>query len=127
MKILPPNFKAVHPIEAELRFLKVKKLDACIRLPFANSVTYTYIHKYIYIYSITHFEVSTLYHQLRSYIQYIFVDFIVHKKFLTTKYVFPDYSILLAMHMCNNKLHVYKLCSCSLPKYPVVYLTCGND
>ena len=126
MKILLPNFKAVHPIEAELRFLKVKKLDACIRLPFANSVTYTYIHTYTFI-------ASHILKLARCIISYVATyntflrNFIAHKKFLTTKYVFPDYGILLAMHMCNNKLHVYKLCSCSLPKYPVVYSTCGND
>ena len=36
---MPPNFKAVGPTEAELHILKVKKLDACIRPLFANSVT----------------------------------------------------------------------------------------
>ena len=39
-KILLPNVKAVDPIEAELHILKVEKLDACIRPPFANSATY---------------------------------------------------------------------------------------
>ena len=39
--VLLPNFKAVGQIQAELHSLKVEKLDACIRLYFANLITYT--------------------------------------------------------------------------------------
>ena len=34
------NFKAVAQLQAELHLLKVEKLDVCIRLLFANPVTY---------------------------------------------------------------------------------------
>ena len=39
-KVLPPNFKAVGLIDAELHILKGEKLDACIKPLFTNSVTY---------------------------------------------------------------------------------------
>ena len=38
-KVLQPNFKAVDQVWAELHILKVEKLDACIRLLFANLLT----------------------------------------------------------------------------------------
>ena len=40
-RVLLPNFKAVGPTQAELHPLKVAKSGACIRPPFANSVTYS--------------------------------------------------------------------------------------
>ena len=38
-RVLQPNFKAVGSTEVELHILNFEKLDVCIRLLFANSVT----------------------------------------------------------------------------------------
>ena len=40
MAVFPRNFKTLGQTQAELHSLKVENLEVCIRLLFANSVTY---------------------------------------------------------------------------------------
>ena len=69
--VLLPNFKPLCQIQAELHSLKVEKLDACIRLFFANSVTYIYtqlamLHAWLHIFFSSHWEARVLFPEVMN-------------------------------------------------------------
>jgi len=50
VKFIPQNFEAIAVLQAELCLVKVEKLDACIRLLFANPVTILLL---VFLYNLT--------------------------------------------------------------------------